>query len=130
MYLIAYITEPTQVKPVVRRLGLPSDLPAVGPARGPPLLELNQTPAFDLTDPGPVPAYEFGQTMSWWDSPPLSRASRRWRVDTACALPRVYSGMSASGYKRTLWSAAWSVCFTPESGHRRRVGAQLDECQS
>ena len=68
MYLIAYITEPTQVKPVVRRLGLPSDLPAVGPARGPPLLELNQTPAFDLTDPTAAALISISPPSNLWDT--------------------------------------------------------------
>ncbi len=28
------------------------------------------------------------------------------------------TGMSASGYKRTLWGRAWEVRFTPESRHK------------
>ncbi len=35
--------------------------------------------------------------------------------------------MSASGYKRTLWSAAWSVRFAPKSRHsdaQERLGLE------
>jgi hypothetical protein len=40
-------------------LGLPAELPTIAPARAPPLDDLDQTPAFDLTDLEPAPEYDF-----------------------------------------------------------------------
>ena len=65
MRLIAFLTEPTSVKPILVHLGLPIEPPRDAPARDPPLEELDQTPAFDPADPEPVPEYEFDQTVSW-----------------------------------------------------------------
>ena len=66
MRLIAFvITEPASLKPILVHLELPAEPPPVAPARGPPLDGLDQTPAFELTDPAPVPEYEFDQTASW-----------------------------------------------------------------
>jgi hypothetical protein len=39
--------------------------PALAPARASPLDDVDQTSAFDLTDPEPVTEYKFDQTMSW-----------------------------------------------------------------
>ena len=63
MRLIAFLTEPASVKPILLHLGLPAGPPPVAPARDPPLDGINQTPTFDLTDPAPVPEYEFDQTV-------------------------------------------------------------------
>jgi hypothetical protein len=65
MRLIAFLTEPASVKPVLVHLDLPADPPLVAPAHGPPLGGLDQTSAFDLNDPAPVPQDEFHQTVSW-----------------------------------------------------------------
>ena len=65
MRLIAFLTEPASVKPVLLHLGLPAEPPPVAPARDPPLDGINRTPTFDLTGPAPVPEYEFDQTVSW-----------------------------------------------------------------
>ena len=60
-----FLTEPASVKSVLEHLGLPTEPPAIAPARPPPLDDLDQTPAFDLTDPEPAPEYEFNQSVSW-----------------------------------------------------------------
>ena len=65
MRLIAFLTDPASVKPMLVRLGLPVEPPRVAPARDPPLDEFDQTPAFDPADPVPKPKYEFDQTVSW-----------------------------------------------------------------
>ena len=63
MRLIAFITASASVKPILLHLGLPAEAPTVAPARGPPLGDIDQRPAFDLTDPAPVPEDEFDQTV-------------------------------------------------------------------
>ena len=47
---------------------IPKDGPSVGVAMYVALVSLDgidQTPAFDLTDPAPVPEYAFDQTVFW-----------------------------------------------------------------
>ena len=65
MWLIAFVTESASVKSVLLYLGLSAEAPSVAPARGPPLGDIDPSPAFDLTDPAPVPEDEFDQTLSW-----------------------------------------------------------------
>ena len=36
MVLLAFLTEPASVKPILDHLGLPTEPPRVAPARGPP----------------------------------------------------------------------------------------------
>ena len=62
---MASLTESASVKSVLEHLGVPAEPPAIPPARAPPLDDLDQTPAFDLTAPEPAPKYEFNQTVSW-----------------------------------------------------------------
>ena len=64
MRLIAFLTDPASVKPILVHLGLPAEPPRVAPARDPPLDDLDQTPAFDPADPVPEPEYEFDQSLS------------------------------------------------------------------
>jgi len=80
MRLITALTEPASVKPILEHLSLPTEPPALAPARTLPLDDVDQTPAFDLTDPEPAPdesmdgrgtakqdtraEYEFNQTVS------------------------------------------------------------------
>ena len=64
MRLIAIVTQSASVKPVLLHLGLPAEAPSVAPRRGPPLDDIDQSPAFDLTDPTPVPEDEFDQAAS------------------------------------------------------------------
>ena len=52
-------------QPVLLHLGLPAEAPLVAPTRGAPLGDIDQSPAFDLSDPAPVPEDEFEQTVSW-----------------------------------------------------------------
>ena len=65
MRLIAFLTDPASVKPILVHLGLPAGPPRVAPARDPPLDDLDQTSAFDPVDPVPEPEYEFHQRVSW-----------------------------------------------------------------
>ena len=44
MRLIAFVTEPASVKPVLLHLGLPAEALLVAPARGPPLGDIDQSP--------------------------------------------------------------------------------------
>lgn len=55
MRLIASLTEPASVKRILEHLGLPAEPSALAPARAPPLDDVDQTPAFELTDPEPAP---------------------------------------------------------------------------
>jgi len=65
MRLIAFLTDPASVKPILVHLGLPAEPPRVAPARDPPLDDFDQTSAFDPADPVPEPEYEFDQSVSW-----------------------------------------------------------------
>ena len=65
MRLIAFLTDPASVKPMLVHLGLPAQPPRVAPARDPRLEDLDQTPAIDPADPIPEPEYEFDQNVSW-----------------------------------------------------------------
>jgi hypothetical protein len=52
-------------EPILVHLGLPAEPPPLAPARDPPLEGIDQTPAFDMTDPAPVPEYAFDHSVSW-----------------------------------------------------------------
>jgi hypothetical protein len=67
MELIAFVTEPASVKPILEYLGLPTEPPRVAPARGPPHTDdnMDQRPLFDTTAPEPDPGFEFDQRVSW-----------------------------------------------------------------
>ena len=66
MRLIAFVSEPASVQPIVEHLGLPIEPPQVAPARGPPHhdADMDQTPLFDTTIPDPDPGCEFDQRVS------------------------------------------------------------------
>jgi hypothetical protein len=59
------------VDAILTHLGLPTDPPPLTPARGPPQaelafdadpdLDLDQTPMYDLTEPEPIPGFDFDQ---------------------------------------------------------------------
>ena len=67
MRLIALITEPATIEPILTRLELPATPPPLAPARGPSLweIELDQTPAWDPAGPQADPGFEFDQTVTW-----------------------------------------------------------------
>ncbi len=67
MGLIAFITAPASVKPILEHLGLPTQPPSVAPARDPPHDQcvIDQTPRFDTTAPDPDPGFQFDQSVSW-----------------------------------------------------------------
>jgi hypothetical protein len=64
MRIISFITLPATVQAILLHLDLPHRPPRVSPARGPPQaeLEFDQSPAFDLAAPEPIPEYEFDQS--------------------------------------------------------------------
>ena len=64
MTIISFITLPATVQDILLHLDLPHRPPRVSPARGPPQAEfdLDQSPAFDLAAPEPIPEFEFDQS--------------------------------------------------------------------
>jgi len=64
MRIISFITLPSTVERILLHLDLPHRPPPVSPARGPPQAEfdLDQSPAFDLAAPEPIPDFEFDQS--------------------------------------------------------------------
>ena len=71
MRIISFITLPPTVERILLHLDLPHRPPRVSPARGPPQAELHidQSPAFDLAVPDPVPEFEFDQSGPHdWDA--------------------------------------------------------------
>jgi hypothetical protein len=64
MRIISFITLPSTVERILLHLNLPREPPRLSSARGPPQagLEFDQSPAFDLTAPEPIPEYEFDQS--------------------------------------------------------------------
>jgi hypothetical protein len=72
MRILAFLTDSFTVVGILRHLGLPATAPPLTPARSPPrdgppcdadpLHDLDQTPAFDPTEPDPIPDYDFDQT--------------------------------------------------------------------
>jgi hypothetical protein len=73
MRILAFITAAEPVDAILTRLGLPATAPPLSPARGPftsttapsmPIAISTSTrrPAYDLTEPEPVPDFDFGQS--------------------------------------------------------------------
>jgi len=72
MRILAFITAAEPVDDILRHLGLSTTPPPLSPARGPPQHDLgfdaqsspdmDQTPAFDPTEPEPVPDFDFDQS--------------------------------------------------------------------
>jgi hypothetical protein len=66
--ILAFLTESEALQAILRHLGLPTTPPPLSPARGPPQpdfgfdpepdLHLDQTPAFDPTEPEPIPDFD------------------------------------------------------------------------
>lgn len=72
MRILAFLTDPFTVAGILRHVGLPASPPPLTPARSPPdepaydagpLLDLDQTPAFDPTEPEAIPDFDFDQTL-------------------------------------------------------------------
>jgi hypothetical protein len=71
MRILAFITAAEPVDAILTHLGLPTTAPPRSPARGPPQhdlafdadpgFDLDQTPAYDLSEPEPVPDFDFNQ---------------------------------------------------------------------
>ncbi len=57
MELIAFVTEPASVKPILKHLGLPTEPPRVAPARGPPdpSFDFDQRLHHNSSAPEPIP---------------------------------------------------------------------------
>lgn len=64
MRIVSFITLPSTVERILLHLHLPHEPPRLTSARGPPQVELDldQSPAFDLAAPEPIPEYEFDQS--------------------------------------------------------------------
>ncbi len=66
MRILAFITAAEPVDTILGHLGLPTTPPPLSPARGPPQHDLafdtDQTPAYDLSEPEPVPDFDFDQS--------------------------------------------------------------------
>jgi hypothetical protein len=72
MRILAFLTDAFTLVGILRHLGLPHTAPPLTPARAPPrgnpaldadpFLDLDQTPAFDPTEPEAIPDYDFDQT--------------------------------------------------------------------
>jgi hypothetical protein len=72
MRILAFITAAEPADVILRHLGLPATPPLLSPARGPPQhdlafdadhsLHIDQTPAFDPTEPEPIPDFDFDQS--------------------------------------------------------------------
>ena len=72
MRILAFITAAEPVDAILTHLGLPTTAPPLSPARGPPQHDLgfdadpgfdfDQTPTYDLTEPAPVPDFDFDQS--------------------------------------------------------------------
>jgi hypothetical protein len=71
MRILAFLTDPPTVRAILLHLELPHRPPPLAPARGPPQSELafDQSPAFDLSDPEPVPDFDFDQSVPEWPEP-------------------------------------------------------------
>src|SRR5690606_16770526 len=65
MRIVAFLTEPSVVRPILIHLGLPDRPPPVAPARRPPQAEFDfeQTPGYDPADGDPGPEFEFDQSL-------------------------------------------------------------------
>jgi hypothetical protein len=71
MRILAILTDPPVVQGILLHLDLPHRPPPIAPARGPPQGDflLDQTldhasrGALDLTEPDPIPEYEFDQSI-------------------------------------------------------------------
>jgi hypothetical protein len=72
MRILAFLTDSFTVVGILRHRGLPHTAPPLTPARSPPrrapardadpFLDLDQTPAFDPTEPDPISDFDFDQT--------------------------------------------------------------------
>ena len=67
MRIIAFVTDPASIDRILSHIGEPTTVPAIAPARAPPLWEfaLDQTPAHDFDTSDPAPEFEFDQRLSW-----------------------------------------------------------------
>jgi hypothetical protein len=73
MRILAFLTEPFTVAGILRHLTLPTSAPPLSPARSPPpedpdfdadpFPDLDETPAFDPTEPEAIPEFDFDQTL-------------------------------------------------------------------
>jgi hypothetical protein len=96
MRILAFITATEPTDAILTHLGLPTTPPPFAPARGPPQpglavdaepdLDLDQTPAYDLTEPEPIPNFDFDQsapvTLNQSLTPPASGRSSRFVISS------------------------------------------------
>lgn len=72
MRIRAFITAAEPIDAIVTHVALPTTAPPHSPVRGPPQphlgfdadpgFDFDQTPAYDLTEPEPVPDFDFDQS--------------------------------------------------------------------
>jgi hypothetical protein len=65
MKVLAFLTDPPVLRAILLHLDLPHKPPPLAPACAPPQTEplTDQSTAFDLADPDPVPEFEFDQSL-------------------------------------------------------------------
>jgi hypothetical protein len=65
MRVLAFLTDPPVLCAILLHLDLPRRPSPLSPARAPPQTELltDQSTAFDLAEPDPVPEFEFDQSV-------------------------------------------------------------------
>jgi hypothetical protein len=65
MRILAFLTDPLEVRAILRHLGLPDRPPPLAPARGPPQREIDfdQTSGFDPIEGDPSPDFDFDQSL-------------------------------------------------------------------
>ena len=66
MTILAFLTDPPVVFAILEHLDLPHAPPLISPARAPPQGDflLDQTPAFEPTEPELIPDFVFDQSLS------------------------------------------------------------------
>ena len=68
MKILAFLTDLPTVRAILLHVELPHRPPPLTPARGPPQSEFafDPSPAFDLSEPEPVPDLDFDQSVPEW----------------------------------------------------------------
>lgn len=79
MKILAFLTDPLGVRAILLHLDLPHRPPPLMPASAPPQAELelafDQSPAFDLSEPEPVPDFDFDPSLPEWSESEASGSS-------------------------------------------------------
>ena len=65
MRIIAFIMNAESIKDILEAINEPTEPPIIKPPRSPPDTEYDQYPDYDITEPEPIPDFEFDQTINW-----------------------------------------------------------------